>query len=165
MGSRFWGICLFLIYLAGIGRIPNYSLEDLNVVAMDQRIRALENHCVTLDPTLTMKASHYDALEDEFNIVKLAVEQHITRMEHPRKGAKKMHHSLSVVPVQSYLPSPPVLSSAMTKPAETPSVPVRSEHGEETETIVYINPPSTSTSTVPAATTEMPAVSPECSTD
>ena len=29
----------------------------------------------------------------------------------------------------------------MTKHAETPSVPVRSEHGEETETIVDINPP------------------------
>ena len=34
----------------------------------------------------------------------------------------------------------------MTKHAETPSVPVRSEHGEETETIVDINPHSTSTS-------------------
>ena len=30
----------------GIGRLSKYSLEDLNVVAMDQRIRAMENHCI-----------------------------------------------------------------------------------------------------------------------
>ena len=135
---------------------------------MDQRIRDLKKYCVTLDATLTMKTSHYDVLEHDFNIVKLAVEQHTTRlraMEHPSKGAKKMHHSLSVVPVQSHLPSPSVLSSAMTKHAKTSSVPVRSEHGEEIETIVDINPPSTSASTVTAATTETPAVSPERSTD
>ena len=82
-------------------------------------------------------------------------------MEHPSKGAKKIHHSHSVIPVQSYLPSPPGLSSAITKHADTPSVPVRSEHGEETETIVDINPPSTSTSTVTDATPETHAVIPE----
>ena len=74
----------------GIGRIPKYSHEDLNVVAMDQRNRDLEKRCVTLDATLTMKTSHYDALEDDFNILKLAVEQPTTRlraMEHPNKGA------------------------------------------------------------------------------
>ena len=131
---------------------------------MDQRIRDLEKRCVTLDVTLTMKTSHYDALEDDFNIVKLAVEQHTTRLraiEHPIKDDKKMHHSHSVIPVQSHLPTPPVLSSAMTKHAEDPYIPVRSEHGKETETIVDFNPPSTSTSTVTAATSEMSAVSPE----
>ena len=50
-----------------------------------------------------------------------------------------------------------MLSSAITKHTQTTSVPVRSEHDEETETIVDINPPST----VTAATTEMPAVNPE----
>ena len=103
-------------------------------------------------------------LEDDYSIVKLAVEQHTTRlraMEHPSKGAKKIHHSHSVIPVQSYLPSPPGLSSAITKHSDTPSVPVRSEHGEETETIVDFNRPSTSTSTVTAATTETPVVNPE----
>ena len=92
-----------------IGRIPKYSPEDLNVVAMDQRIRDLEKRCVTLDATLTMKTSHFDALQNDFNILKLAVEQHTTRlraMEHPSKGAKKMHHSHSVIPVHSHLASP-----------------------------------------------------------
>ena len=67
--------------------------------------------------------------------MKLAVEQNTTRlraMEHPSKGAEKIHHSHSVIPVQSNLTSHSVLSSAMTKHAETRSVPVRSEHGEET---------------------------------
>ena len=63
----------------GIGRLPKYSPEDLNVVAMDQRIRDLEKHCMTLDATLTMKTSHYDVLEDDLNVVKLEVEQHTTR--------------------------------------------------------------------------------------
>ena len=49
----------------------------------------------------------------------------------------------------------------MTKPAEVPSVPVRSEHGKETETIVDFNLPSTSTSTVMDATTATSAISPE----
>ena len=114
-----------------------------------------------------MKTSLYDALEDDFNIVKLAVEQHITRfrtMEHPIKGTKKIPHSHSVVHEQTYtaitiLPSPSVLFLAMTKHAETPYVPVRSEHGEETETIADINPPSTST--VTAVTTATLPVSPE----
>ena len=97
----------YVVDPAGIGRIPKYSPEDLNVVAMDQRIRDLEKRCVTLDAILTMKTSHYDALEDNFNVVKLVVEQHTTRlrtMEHPSKGAKKIHHSNSVVPVQSTSP-------------------------------------------------------------
>ena len=50
----------------------------------------------------------------------------------------------------------------MTKHAKTPSVPVMSEHVEETETIVDINHPSTST--VSAVTTAMLPVSPERST-
>ena len=92
----------YVIDPVGIGRIPKYSPEDLNVVAMDQHIRDLDNRCVTLDGTLTMNTSHYDALEDDFNIGKLAVEQHTTRfraMEHPSKGAKKMYHSPSGAPV------------------------------------------------------------------
>ena len=143
-------------------KIPKYCPEDLNVVATNQRIRDIEKRCVILDTTLTMKTSHYDALEDDFNFVNMAVGQHTTRlraMEHPSKGAKKMHHSLSIVPVQSYLPSPSMLSSAMTKHAETTSVPVRLEHGEETETIVDINPPTTFTSTVTTATTGSAALS------
>ena len=64
----------YVVDPVGIGRIPKYSPEDLNIVAMDQRIRDLEKRCVTLDATLTMKTSHYDALEDDVNIVKLAVE-------------------------------------------------------------------------------------------
>ena len=154
----------YVVDPVGIGRIPKYSHEDLNIVAMDQRISDLEKRCVTLDATLTMKTSHYDALEDDVNIVKLAVEQHTTclrAIEHPSKGAKKLHHSHSVIPVESHIPSPPVLSSAMTKHAEAPSVPVRSEHGKETETIVDFNLPSTSTSTVTAATTATSAISPE----
>ena len=97
---------------------------------MDQRIRDLKKRCVTMDATLTtMKTSHYDALEDDFNVVKLTVEQHTTRlraMAHPSKGTKKIPYSPSVIPSHS------VLSSAMTRHAETPYVPVRSEHGEET---------------------------------
>ena len=154
----------YVVDLVGIGRIPKYSHEDLNIVAMDQRIRDLEKRCVTLDATLTMKTSHYDALEDDVNIVKLAGEQHTTRLraiDHPSKCAKKLHHSHSVIPVQSHIPSPPVLSSAMTKHADAPSVPIRSEHGKETETIVDFNLPSTSTSTVTAATTATSAISPE----
>ena len=128
----------------GIGRLPKYSPEDLNVVAMDQRIRDLEKHCMTLDATLTMKTSHYDVLEDDLNFVKLAVEQHTTRfraMEHPRKGAKKISHIPSVVPQQTspantIVPSPSVLSSEMTNHAETPSVPVRSEQRDDTDTTV-----------------------------
>ena len=53
---------------------------------MDQRIRDLEKRCVTMDDTLTMKTSHYDDLEDKFNVVKLAVEQHSSHlrdMKHP----------------------------------------------------------------------------------
>ena len=95
----------------GIERQPKYSPEDLNVVAMDQRIHDLEKHCMTLDATLTMKTSHYDVLEDNLNVVKLAVEQHTTRfraMEHPRKGANKISHIPSVVPSK---PPPPILSS------------------------------------------------------
>ena len=123
----------------GIGRLPKYSPEDLNVVAMDQRIRDLEKHCMTLDATLTMKTSHYDVLEDDLNVVKLAVEQHT--MEHPRKGAKKISHIPSVVPQQTspantIVPSPSVLSSEMTNHAETPSVPVRSEQRDDTDTTV-----------------------------
>ena len=158
----------YVVDPVGIGRIPKYSPEDLNVVAMDQRIPDIEKRCVTLDATLTMKTSHYDALEDDFNVVKLAVEQHTTTrlrsMERPNKGAKQIHHNPAVVYQQSYLPSPSVLSSATTRHAETLSVPVRSEHGEEPEIIVDINPPCTSTSTVTVVTTDTPAVSPERST-
>ena len=103
----------YVVDPVGIGRLPKYSPEDLNVVAMDQRIYDLEKRCVTLGATLTMKTSHHDALEDYFNIVKLVVEQHTTRlraMKHHSKCSKKMHHSLSVVPVQSYLPFCVVLS-------------------------------------------------------
>ena len=110
----------YVVDPVGIGRIPKYSPEDLNIVAMDQRIRYWEKHCMTLDTTLTMKTSHYDVLKDDLNVVKLAVdEQHTTRfraMEHPRKGAKRISHIPSVVPQQSYpantiIPSPSVLSS------------------------------------------------------
>ena len=105
--------------------IPKYSPKYLNVVAMDQRIRDLEKRCVTLDAILTMNTSHYNALEGDFNVVKLTVEQHTTRfcaMEHSSKGTKNIPHSPSVVPEQTYptitiLPSPSVLSSAMTKHA------------------------------------------------
>ena len=91
----------YVVAHVGIGRIAKYSPEDLNVVAMDQRIRDLEKRGVTLDATLTMNTSHYHALEDDFNIVKLAVEQHITHlraMAHHSKGAKKIHHSHTVIP-------------------------------------------------------------------
>ena len=99
---------------------------------------------MTLDATLTMKTSHYDVLEDDLNVVKLAVEQHTTRfraMEHPRKGAKKISHIPSVLPQQTspantIVPSPSVLSSEMTNHAETPSVPVRSEQRDDTDTTV-----------------------------
>ena len=64
----------------GIGTIPKYSHDDLNVVAMGQRIHDLEKCCVTLYATLTMKTSIYDAQEDDFNFVKLAVEQHTTAL-------------------------------------------------------------------------------------
>ena len=50
----------------------------------------------------------------------------------------------------------------MTNHAETPSVPVRSDHRDETETMVDINPPSTST--VTAVTTATLQASPERST-
>ena len=95
-----------------------------------------------------MNTSPYDALEDDFNVMKLAVEQHTTRlraMEHHIKVIMKIPHSPSVIPEQTYIPSPSVLPSEMTKHAETPSIPVMSEYGEETETIVDISPPSTST--------------------
>ena len=82
-------------------------------------------------------------------------------MEHPSKGTKKIPHIPLVVPEQSYILFFSVLTSVMTKHAETLSVPVRSEHREQTETIVDINPPSTATSTV---TTETLPVSPERST-
>ena len=88
-------------------------------------------------------------------------------MEYHSRGTKKIPHSLSVVPGKTFaaitiLPYPSVLSSAMTKHAETPSVPVRSEHDEETETMVDINPPSTST--VTDVTTATLQVSPVRST-
>ena len=145
----------YVVDSVGIGRLPKYSPEDLNVVAMDQCIRDLDKHCMTVDATLTMKTSHYDVLEDHLNVVKLAVEQHTTRfraMEHPRKGAKRISHIHSIVPQQTYsantiIPSPSVLSSEMTNHAETPSVPVRSEQRDETDTMVDINFPSTSTVT------------------
>ena len=154
----------------GIGRLPKYSPDDLNVVAMDQRIRDLEKHCVTLDATLIMQTSHYDVLEDDLNVVKLAVEQHTTRfraMEHPRKGAKRISHIPSVVPRQTYpantfIPPPSVLSSEITNHPETPSVPVRSEQSDETDTMVDINFPSTST--VTAVITQYLPASPERST-
>ena len=103
-----------------------------------------------------MKMSHYDVLGDDLiYVVKLVVEQHTTRfraMEHPRKYAKRISYIPSVVPQQTYpantiFPSPFVLSSEITNLAETPSVPVRSEHSDETVTMVDINPPSTSTVT------------------
>ena len=49
----------------------------------------------------------------------------------------------------------------MTKHAETPNVPARSEHGEEPDTIVDIYPPFTPSLTVTAVTTETLPVSPE----
>ena len=58
----------YVVDPVGIGRLPKYSPEDLNVVAMDQHIRELEKHGVTLDATLTMKTSHYDVLEDYLNL-------------------------------------------------------------------------------------------------
>ena len=76
-------------------------------------------------------------------------------MEHPRKGTKRISHIPSVVPQQTYpantiIPSPSVLSSEMTNHAKTPSVPVRSEQRDETDTMVDIN----STSTVTAVITQ-----------
>ena len=59
----------YVVDPVGIGRMSKYSPEDLNVIAMNQRIRDLEKRGVTLDATLIMKTSHYDALEDDFNIV------------------------------------------------------------------------------------------------
>ena len=93
----------YVVDPVGIGWLPKNSPEDLNVVAMDQLIRDLEKHCMTLDATLTMKTSHYDVPEDDLNVVKLAVEQHTARfraMEHPRKGAKRISHIPSVIPQQ-----------------------------------------------------------------
>ena len=48
----------YVVDPVGIGRLPKYSPKVLNVVVMDQRIRDLENHCVTLDATLTMNRSY-----------------------------------------------------------------------------------------------------------
>lgn len=63
----------------GIGRLPRYNPEDLNVVAMDQRIRELERLHNTLDARVTLKASRQDTMDDDLNIVKLAVDQHTNR--------------------------------------------------------------------------------------
>ena len=48
----------YVVDPVGIGRIPKCCPDNLNVDAMDQRIRDLEKRCVTLDATLTMKTSH-----------------------------------------------------------------------------------------------------------
>ena len=98
--------------------------------------------------------------------MKLAVVQHTTpfrAMEYPRKGAKRISHMPSVVPQQTYpantvITSPSVLSSEMTNPY----VPVRSEQRDETDTMVDINPPSSST--VTAVITHFLPASPERST-
>ena len=48
-------IPIYVVDHVGIGRLSKYSLEDLNFVAMDQRIRNLEKRCMIQDFTLTMK--------------------------------------------------------------------------------------------------------------
>ena len=55
-------------------------MGELNVVAIDQRIRSLEKHINTLEDNVTLKTSNYDDIEEDLSIVKLAVEQHIKRL-------------------------------------------------------------------------------------
>ena len=37
----------YVVYFVGIGRLTKFSPEDLNAVAMNQRIRNLEKRCIT----------------------------------------------------------------------------------------------------------------------
>ena len=48
----------YIVDPVGIDRLPKYGPEDLNVVAIEQRIHDLEKRYVTLDATLTVKMSH-----------------------------------------------------------------------------------------------------------
>ncbi len=69
----------FVVDPESIGRLPRYNPEELNVVAMDHRIRTLEKHINTLDANVVLKTANYDSLEEDVNVMKLAVGQHTER--------------------------------------------------------------------------------------
>ena len=64
----------------GIGRLPRYNPEELNTIAMDQRIRALEKQFHILDASTTLKTSRVETLDEDVAIMKVAMEQHANRL-------------------------------------------------------------------------------------
>ena len=99
-----------------LGRLPKYNPEELNIVAMDQRMRAMEQLIHTLDATMSMKTTGYDALADEVSIMKVAVQQHTSRFN--RMDQNRLVH-VSQPPaerVTEQVIPPPVPSSVTLKP-------------------------------------------------
>lgn len=118
-------VSYFVVHPHGIGRLPRYNPEELNVAAMDQRIRDLETKYRALDATLSLKCSAYDAIQDGMLAIQLDVERNANRLRcrdnTPKHNsaaqstpAQKNTPVLSASPLNDNVPSVTVLSTCTT---------------------------------------------------
>ena len=126
----------------GIGRVPRYSPEDLNVVAMDQRLREMETQLQIQNAKLESKIGSIEKNEDDVIHLRTVVQQHtnaIRRLDRstqnvvqqttePEAGRLISHagsDATHVLSVNSRAPPhvPNVLPRAPPSTQQTPAIP------------------------------------------
>ena len=66
----------FLCDANGVGRLPNFSPEDYNVVSIDERCRKLERLMRNVQQETTLRVEVWDKLQDQVDHMELAMGQH-----------------------------------------------------------------------------------------
>ena len=69
-------IPVFVCDPSGLGRLPKSSPEDLNIVAMDERMRKMEKKMNLFETKVPMNESLIDRIDIRVNSLQVSVEDH-----------------------------------------------------------------------------------------
>ena len=108
----------FLCDANGVGRLPNFSPEDYNVVSLDERCRKLERLMRSVQQETTLRAEAWAKLEDQVDHMELAMCQH-ARHIHALQDSNVIRQSTSI---------PSVLRTQLTEPSHEDSVSANNMH-------------------------------------
>ena len=102
----------------GVGRLPNFSPEDYNVVSLDELCRKLERLMRSLQQETTLRVEAWAKLEDQVDHMELAMGQH-ARHIHALQDSNVIRQSTS---------TPSVLRTQLTEPSHDDSVSANNMH-------------------------------------
>ena len=64
----------------GVGRLPRFSPEDLNVVTLDERCRQLERQMHSMQHQLNLRTDAWSKVEDQVDLMRTSMSQQVCRI-------------------------------------------------------------------------------------